>query len=301
MSPYVLAAAVLIVFSLYVVKHRRRSGKLPPSPPSLPLVGHLHLTGRLLHRSLHDLHLRHGSDGGGLLLLQLGRRRSLVACTAAAATDLYKHHDQAFASRPPSAVADKLMYGCRNVSFAPYGEHWRRAKKVAVVHLLSARRVEALARVRHAEAAALVDAVRRAAADEPNVQLRPLLQGYTNAVVTRATTGSAAGPTAERLKRLLRGSEALVSGLQADDLLPEAAAKVVRRVTGLEKKLDDEMRAWNEFLGEIMAAHEEKSAGEEEAEDIMGVLMRLREGAEEGLELTDDVIKAIVKVIDPFF
>jgi hypothetical protein len=52
-------------------------------PPSLPLLGHLHLIGCLPHRSLHALHLRGGSDGG-LLPLQLGRRRDLVASTAAA-------------------------------------------------------------------------------------------------------------------------------------------------------------------------------------------------------------------------
>ncbi|GJM99338.1 hypothetical protein PR202_ga16428 [Eleusine coracana subsp. coracana] len=301
MSPSVLAAAAaLIVFILYVVKHRQScgGGKLPPSPPSLPLVGHVHLMSPLAHRSLLDLQLRYGSSGG-LLLLQLGRYRTLVASTAAAATDIFKHHDVAFASRTGGAVADKLMYGRRNVSFAPYGEHWRRAKKVAVVHLLSPRRVEALARVRGAEAAALVDAVRRAAGGgEVAVELRPLLVGYTNAVVTRATTG-AAGHTAEKLKRLLGGSEALAAGFQADDVLPGAAARAVRRATGLEKKLDEQVAAWDQFFAEIMAAHAEKGAdgaGKEEAEDIMAVLLRLREeGGTEGLELTDDVIKAIVK------
>jgi hypothetical protein len=66
-------------------------------PPSLPLLGHLHLIGCLPHRSLHALHLRGGSDGG-LLPLQLGRRRALVASTAAAARDLFRNHD--LASRP---------------------------------------------------------------------------------------------------------------------------------------------------------------------------------------------------------
>ncbi|KAK3129630.1 hypothetical protein QOZ80_6BG0482560 [Eleusine coracana subsp. coracana] len=263
MSPSVLAAAAaLIVFILYVVKHRQSGGgggKLPPSPPSLPLVGHVHLMSSLAHRSLLDLQLRYGSSGG-LLLLQLGRRRTLVASTAAAATDIFKHHDVAFASRPGGAVADKLMYGRRNVSFAPYGDHWRRAKKVAVVHLLSPRRVEALARVRAAEATALVDAVRRRRGGRRRAEAAPG---------------------------------------RADDVLPAAAARAVRRATGLEKKLDEQVAAWDQFFAEIMAAHAEKGAdgaGKEEAEDIMGVLLRLREeGSTEGLELTDDVIKAIVK------
>ncbi|TVU33103.1 hypothetical protein EJB05_24888, partial [Eragrostis curvula] len=299
MSAYVLAAAAGAVLTLFLYAVRsRRKGKLPPSPPSLPLIGHLHLIGRLAHRSLHDLHLRYGSDGG-LLLLQLGRRRTLVVSTAAAAGDLFRNHDLAFASRPRSVAGDKLMYGCSNVSFAPYGEPWRRAKKVAVVHLLSPRRVDSFAPVRAAEAAALVARVRRAAGEEA-VELRALLYGYANAVVTRAATG-AAGATAERMERLIGNSGALVAGFQAEDVLPDALAKVVRWATGLEKKLDDMAEAWDRFLSEIVAAHEEKradAAGKEEKEDddFLDVLLRLREEGGDGFELTDDRIKAMVEM-----
>ncbi|KAK8459684.1 hypothetical protein SEVIR_2G189950v4 [Setaria viridis] len=210
MSPFVLAVALLLCF-LYVVKNRRSRSKLPPSPAwCLPLLGHLHLIGRLPHRSLHELHLRYGG-GGGLLLLQLGRRRTLVVSTAAAAADLFKNHDLAFSSRPHNAAAHKQTYGSRNVSFAPYGDHWRQAKRIVVVHLLSARRVEAFAPVRAAEAAALVSRARRAAEAREAVELKELVYGYTNAVVTRAAAG-AAGATAGRLRQLLAHSTTLVAG-----------------------------------------------------------------------------------------
>ncbi|KAL6601321.1 hypothetical protein ACP70R_044541 [Stipagrostis hirtigluma subsp. patula] len=295
MSPYVLAAGAVLLAVLYVAKNRR-SSRLPPSPPSLPLLGHLHLIGRLPHRSLQELHLRYGG-GAGLLLLQLGRRRTLVVSTAAAAADLFKNHDLAFASRPRSVAGEKLMYGCSNVSFAPYGEPWRRGKKIAVVHLLSPRRVESFAPMRAAEVAALVARARRAADAGEAVDMRELFQSYTNAVITRATTG-AAGATAERLKQLMGNSAALVAGFQAEDVLPDAAAKVVRWATGLEKKLDDMAEAWDKFLSEIVAAHKEKAAiaaVTEEDEDFLDVLLRLREEGAAGFELTDDRIKSITE------
>jgi cytochrome P450 len=299
MSPYVLAAAaaagVLIVF-LYAVKNRRR-GKLPPSPPSLPLIGHLHLIDRLAHRSLHELQLRYGG-GGGLLFVQIGRRPTLVVSTAAAAADLFRNHDLAFASRPRSVAGERLMYGCKNVSFAPYGESWRRGKKIAVVHLLSPRRVESFAPVRAAEVAALVARARRAAEAGEAVQLRELLYGYTNAVVTRAATG-AAGATAEKLKQLMGNSAALLAGFQPEDVLPDAPARFVRWATGINRKIDDMAEAWDKFLSEIVAAHKEKGIGVtgEEDEDFLDVLLRLREEGVDGLELTDDRIKATVEVI----
>ncbi|CAL5015237.1 unnamed protein product [Urochloa decumbens] len=254
MSPLELAAAagVLILFLYADVVTNRPRGKLPPSPPSLPFLGHLHLIGRLAHRSFHELQLRYGGGGDGLLLLQLGRRRTLVVSTAAA--DLFRNHDLAFASRPRSMNADKLMYGCRNVSFAPYGEEWRLGKKAATVHLLSSRRVDSLAPVRAAEVAALVARARRAAEEGEAVELRALLYGYTNAVVTRATTGGA-GATAEKLEQLMGYSKELMAGFQPEDLLPDAAARVVRWATGLDKKLDGIAEEWDKFLSEMLAAH----------------------------------------------
>ncbi|VAI34927.1 unnamed protein product [Triticum turgidum subsp. durum] len=301
MSPYavlVAAVAVLVAFCCATRKARGKNSKLPPSPPAIPLFGHLHLLGRLAHRSLRDLHARYGSDGG-LLLLQLGRRRTLVVSTAAAAADLYKNHDLAFASRVLSAPVHKLSYGSINVSFAPYGDVWRRSKKMAVVHLLSQRRADSFAPMRAAEAAALVAGVRRAAEAGEAVELRGLLYGYGNAVVTRAATG-AAGATAERMKQLMGNSAALMSGLQAEDVLPDAAAKVVRWATGFEKRLDDQMEAWHKFLSEIIAEHLEKKKCDDIAgeEDFLDVLLRLREEGTAGLDLTDDRIISIVQVID---
>ena len=301
MSAFVLAVAgaALLLGFLYVFQSRRSSSKLPPSPPSLPLVGHLHLIGRLPHRSLHELHLHYG--GGGLLLLQLGRRRTLVVSTAAAAADLFRNHDLAFSSRPHNAAAHKQTYGSRNISFSPYGEHWRRARKIAVVHLLSQRRAKAFAPVRRAEAAALVARARRAAEAGEAVVLKDLLYGYTNAVVTRAVAG-AAGMTAERLRQLLAHNATLVAGFQADDVLPDAAARLFRRVTGLEKKIDDMNGKWDRFLSEIVAEHEEKARRPPEqgdGGDFLDVLLQLRqedEGAQQGFELSDDGIKAIAKV-----
>jgi cytochrome P450 len=231
--------------------------------------------------------------------LQLGRRRTLVVSTAAAAADLYKNHDLAFASRVPSAAVNKLTYGSKSISFVPYGDAWRRNKKMAMIHLLSPRHADSFAPVRAAEATALIAGIRRemAAAGDGAVELRELLYEYSNAVVTRATIG-AAGAIAERIKRLLGNSAAFMSGLQAEDVMPDAVAKVVRWATGFEKKLDREVEAWDEFLSEIVAEHmEKKGDGGSGEEDFLDVLLRLREEDAAGFKLTDDYFKSIVKVI----
>jgi len=108
----------------------------PPSPPGLPLLGHLHLLGSLPHRALQSLARAHGP----VMLLRLGRVPAVVVSSAAGADEVMRARDLAFASRPRSAMADRIMYGRRDVAFAPYGDYWRQARRICVVHLLSARR-----------------------------------------------------------------------------------------------------------------------------------------------------------------
>jgi cytochrome P450 len=84
-------------------------------------------------------------------------------------------------------------------------------------------------------------------------------------------------------------------------VLPDAPARFVRWATGLDKKIEDMAEAWDKFLSDIVAAHKEKGVASgdagEEAEDFLDVLLRLREEGADGLELTDDRIKATIEVI----
>jgi hypothetical protein len=98
------------------------------------------------------------------MLLRLGGVPTVVASSAAAAQEVMKTRDLAFASRAPVRMAERLLYG-RDMAFAPYGEYWRQARRVCVLHLLSARRV------REQEARALVDRVRRLRPDDDSVDV----------------------------------------------------------------------------------------------------------------------------------
>ncbi|PWA35478.1 cytochrome P450 [Artemisia annua] len=48
-----------------------------------------------------------------------------------------KTHDSIFSSRHKLSIPDKLNYGSKNIGFAPYGEHWRQVRRIAMLHLLS--------------------------------------------------------------------------------------------------------------------------------------------------------------------
>ena len=117
----------------------RKEHRLPPSPPALPIIGHLHLVGALPHVSLCCLARKHGPD---VMLLRLGAVPTLVVSSPRAAEAVLRTHDHVMASRPRSVVADIIMYGSSDVAFAPYGEYWRQARKLVTTHVLSVKRVQ---------------------------------------------------------------------------------------------------------------------------------------------------------------
>jgi cytochrome P450 len=129
-----------------------------PSPPGLPVIGHLHLLKKPLHRSLADLARRYGG-GTGLLLIRFGARPVLLASSPAVADECFTAHDVALADRPGLAPR-RLLTGddCPAIATASYGPLWRRLRRLATVHALCAHRLAATAAARDAGAVVQVKA-----------------------------------------------------------------------------------------------------------------------------------------------
>uniref|UniRef100_A0A0E0FIT6 Cytochrome P450 n=1 Tax=Oryza nivara TaxID=4536 RepID=A0A0E0FIT6_ORYNI len=280
--------------------------RLPPSPPwGLPLLGHLHLLGALPHRALRSLAAAHGP----VLLLRLGRVPVVVVSSAAAAEEVMRTRDLEFASRPRVAMAERLLYGGRDVAFAPYGEYWRQARRICVVHLLSARRVLSFRRVREEEAAALVARVRAAAGGA--VDLVEHLTAYSNTVVSRAVFGdeSARGlygdvDRGRALRKLFDDFVELLGQEPMGELLPWLGW--VDALNGMEVKVQRTFEALDGILEKVIDDHRRRrrevgrqmdDGGGGDHRDFVDVLLDVNEtDMDAGVQLGTIEIKAIILV-----
>lgn len=227
--------------------------RLPPGPPRLPLLGNLHQLGSLPHRSLRELARRHGP----VMLLRLGSVPTLVVSSADAAREVMKARDADCCSRPDTPGARRLSYGHKDVSFAPYTDYWRQMRKLFVVELLSARRVRAADHAREAEVDKLI--ARLSSAGGKPVQLEDHMFALMDGVIGTVAFGNIYG--AEQFAHrnhfhdVLDEALSAKAGFSAEDYYPNAAGRLVDRLTGAAARRERVFRDLDAFFDTIIDQH----------------------------------------------
>ncbi|KAL4384749.1 hypothetical protein GQ457_15G015670 [Hibiscus cannabinus] len=123
---------------------------LAPQPSgALPFIGHTHLLDG--QRPLAQTLAAMADKYGPIFRLRLGVFPALIISNHEAAKECFTTNDRVLASRPRSNAGIYLGYDHAGFGFAPYGEYWRQIRKLAVVELLSTRRLETLKHVQISE------------------------------------------------------------------------------------------------------------------------------------------------------
>ncbi|OEL15381.1 indole-2-monooxygenase [Dichanthelium oligosanthes] len=269
-----------------------------PSPPRLPIIGHLHLVGSLTHVSLRDLAAKHGRDDG-LMLLRLGAVLTVIVSTPPPAGEAVLYtHDHVFTSRPFNPLADILAYGLLDVSFAPYGERWRQAKMLLTTHLLNVKKVRSFRGAREAEVRVAVAKARGAAAAGGARDLSPLLKAYTNDFMCRAVSGRFFFEDGRnrQIPELTDVVKDIFGAFKLQDYFPALARVDVLSRASLVKATAHRNR-WDELFDTLIDFHvhrpqrrqDDDGDVEEEESDFIDVMLALKN--EYGL--TRNHIKAI--------
>ncbi|GME65473.1 cytochrome p450 [Neofusicoccum parvum] len=153
-SPAVLTAlAILVTLGLYRLSHvGRRDPRLPPGPPTIPVLGNLHLipiTG--MHKDL----LAWGEKYGSVFSLKLGPGTMIVLNDRKAVHELLDKRSALYSDRPKDYMA-KLVTNLDNMAHMHNDHIWRAQRKVAA-HNLSPRLLDAnVAPLQEAEMAILL-------------------------------------------------------------------------------------------------------------------------------------------------
>ncbi|KAK9153790.1 hypothetical protein Sjap_001270 [Stephania japonica] len=125
---------------------------LPPSPSSLPLLGHLHLVKKPLHRSLEAISRQYGP----LVFLRFGSRPIILVSGPSAVNECFTKNDVVLANRPQMLAAKHLNYNFTTIVSASYGSMWRNLRRFTILEIFSMARLQISAIIRREEVDAFV-------------------------------------------------------------------------------------------------------------------------------------------------
>ncbi|KAJ1393891.1 Cytochrome P450, partial [Sesbania bispinosa] len=114
--PSLLLLIFILILSaaLFHPKQHQHDGKHPPGPKALPIIGNLHMLGKLPHRTLQALATKYGP----IMSLKLGQVPTIVVSSPETAELFLKTHDTDFASRPKIQASEYMFYGGKGLGLA---------------------------------------------------------------------------------------------------------------------------------------------------------------------------------------
>ncbi|KAL8127578.1 hypothetical protein AgCh_014473 [Apium graveolens] len=163
---------------------KRTTSSLPPSPPRIPIIGHLHLLAPIPHQALHKLSTRYGP----IIHIFLGSFPCIVVSSPEIAKEFLKTHEASWSDRPQTEATDYLTYGSRGFAFAPYGPYWKFVKKLCMSELLGGQTLDLLQPVRRHEIESLVNEMLKKSKSGKAVDIRVELMRLTNNIISRMVT-----------------------------------------------------------------------------------------------------------------
>ncbi|CAN1827672.1 Cytochrome P450 705A20 [Linum perenne] len=304
----IILLMMIICNKLITSRHPHCNIRLPPSPPSLPLIGHIHhllLTSQSLHKCFHNL----SSKYGPLIVLRFGSYPLILISSASLASQIFKTHDLNFSSRPRSPLHDSLLFGDFGFVTAPYGEYWRFMKKLCVTKLLSQRQLDRSRSVRREELLRFLKKMAEKGLKEESVDLGGELMTLTNnttcRMAMRARCSTECGNEAERCRELVKESLNLTAKMAVANMFGPLR-NLVRLL--FRKQAMDVPAQYDALLEGILKEHEARPTrdaaaaaavdddddgdGTETCEDLMDILLQVSNNANADIHITRRHIKA---------
>ncbi|KAF8369619.1 hypothetical protein HHK36_032356 [Tetracentron sinense] len=285
---------LLPIHSILFLKQKNKDAverpNLPPSPPKLPIIGHLHQLGKFPYRSLWRLSEKYGP----VMLLHLGRVPTVVVSSAETAREVMKTHDLDCCNRAPQAGPKRLSYNLLDAVFVPYGEHWKEMRKIFVHELFSAKRVQSFGFVREEEVAHMINSISQAASGPVN--LTEKLFSLTDTIVCRIAFGkSYEGREFDdgRFHELMVEAMAILASFSATDYFP-LYGWIIDMLTGLHGRIEKSFHDFDGFYQRIIDEHLDPEREKPEHEDIIDVMLGLERNEFGANHLTKDNVKAIL-------
>jgi cytochrome P450 family 619 len=127
----VSGVALLALFLYALIFTGRRDRRLPPGPPTLPIIGNLH---QIPPKGSYLKFTEWATKYGGIYSLKLGPGTAIVLTDRALVKALIDKKSSIYSNRPHSYVSHNLITGGDHILIAHYGKVWQLYRKYISQH-----------------------------------------------------------------------------------------------------------------------------------------------------------------------
>ncbi|KAJ4849150.1 hypothetical protein Tsubulata_049689 [Turnera subulata] len=282
---FILTLAIKLLF-----KRRKQERKLPPSPPAIPIIGHLHLLKQPLHRTFHSLSQKYGP----IFSVKLGSRLAIVVSSPSLVEECFTKNDIVFANRPIFPSARHLSYNQTNMAAAPYGDHWRNLRRIGSNEIFSPTRLNMFINVRKDEVKSLARRLYHVCNKGfVKVKLRPMFMDLSFNILMRMVAGKRyfgegleQDEEARRFREIVTEFSQYAEVSDPVDIFPILKAFGFR---GVEKQCMRAAQRLDVFLQELIDEHRNKKDGN----TMINRLLDLQQSQPQ--YYTDEIIKGLMQ------
>ncbi|CAL4925673.1 unnamed protein product [Urochloa decumbens] len=167
-----------------LLRRRRQRKPLPPGPAPWPVVGSLPemLLKKPAFRWIHLVMKELGTD---IACLKLGGVHVIPVTSPAIAREVLRKQDATFASRPLTFASEAFSHGYIDAVMLPYGEQWRKMRRVLTAEIVCPSRHRWLAGKRADEADNITRYVYSLVTSSGGVDVRHVTRHYCANVIRR--------------------------------------------------------------------------------------------------------------------
>ncbi|KAH7520253.1 hypothetical protein FEM48_Zijuj08G0124500 [Ziziphus jujuba var. spinosa] len=288
--PTLLFIIFLLCTFKFFFSSTRKYKNLPPSPPSLPIIGHLHLLKPPVHRAFHLLSQKHGP----IFTLWFGYRRVVIVSSSSAVEECFTKNDIVLANRPRLLLGKHLGYNYSTLASSPYGDHWRNLRRISAIEIFSTSRLNLFLSIRRDEIRRTLCKLSRNSIEQfVKVELQPIFTELTFNIIMRMVAGKryygdelTDKEEAKQFREIIE--EAFVYGGAANpgDFLP-----VLNWISrdGFEKKIKRLAKRADAFLQSLIDENRDRK---ESKNTMIDHLLSLQESQPD--YYTDQIIKGLI-------
>ncbi|KAF5929989.1 hypothetical protein HYC85_030862 [Camellia sinensis] len=183
---YLPLSLFFLIIAFKLLTKARTQKNLPPSPPALPVIGHLHLLKQPIHRTLHGL----SQNLGPIFSLRFGSRLVVVVSSPSAVEECFTKNDVVLANRPRLIIGKYFGYNYTSIGASSYGDHWRNLRRLMALEIFSTSRLNGFLSIRRDEIKLLLRRLyRNSSRDFARVELKSKFSELTFNIMMRMIAG----------------------------------------------------------------------------------------------------------------